>query len=197
MPDHLHLIIKMRDVDGRVSVAVVVRQLMKALAATISQGNAPNTIFEFEWHDWIVKKGGQLDAFRRYIAENPRRLALRRANKRFFTKAREITFHGARYWAYGNEALLDLPIIVAIKGHRSPPPYRVLQGGLRAAAHNQFNPYNKRSRLHHWKRLSLCRDSAKWRSECLQKGGVKISKKAELLLTDRVEIWYNIGGFQS
>lgn len=133
MPDHLHLIIKMRDVDGRVSVAVVVRQLMKALATAVSKDETSNTIFEFEWHDWIVKKEGQLDAFRRYIADNPRRLALRRANKLFFTKAREIVFNGARYWAYGNEALLKLPVIVAIKGHRSPPPYGVLQGGLRAA----------------------------------------------------------------
>ena len=129
MPDHLHLIIKMRDVDGRVSVAVVVRQLMKALAMAISHDNTPNKIFEFEWHDWIVKKDGQLDAFRRYIAENPRRLALRRANRRYFTKAREIAFHGARYWAYGNEALLKLPVMVAIKGHRSPSPNMVLPGG--------------------------------------------------------------------
>ena len=33
MPDNLHLIIKMRDVEGRVSLAVVVRQLLKRLDA--------------------------------------------------------------------------------------------------------------------------------------------------------------------
>jgi hypothetical protein len=26
------------------------------------------------------------------------------------------------YWAFGNEALLELPVIVAIKGHRKPLP---------------------------------------------------------------------------
>ena len=71
-----------------------------------------------EWHDWIVKKQGQLAAFRKYILENPPRHALRRANRQYFTRARQITFQGTRYWAFGNEALLELPVIVAIKGHR-------------------------------------------------------------------------------
>ena len=78
------------------------------------------SIFAFEWHDWIVKKSGQLAAFRKYIAENGPRAARRRAARQFFTRAREIAFQNRRYWAYGNEALLELPVIVAIKGHRRP-----------------------------------------------------------------------------
>lgn len=136
MPDHLHLIIKMRDIEKRVSLAVVVRQLIKALeccaggatAKPVLQGSLREPLFEHEWHDWIVKKEGQLAAFRKYIAENPPRHARRRANRQYFTKARQIVFRGKRYWAYGNEALLELPMIVAIKGHRRP----VLQGALRA-----------------------------------------------------------------
>ena len=31
MPDHLHLIIKVREIEKRVSLSVVVRQLIKAL----------------------------------------------------------------------------------------------------------------------------------------------------------------------
>ena len=124
MPDHLHLLIKMRDIEKRVSLAVVVRQLLKELARSANRetvgGDAAKPVFEFEWHDWIVKKERQLAAFRKYIAENPLRFARRRANRQFFTKARQITFKGVRYWAYGNEALLELPVIVAIKGHRSP-----------------------------------------------------------------------------
>ena len=68
-----------------------------------------------------MKKEGQFAAFRKYILENPPRFARRRANRQYFTRARQITFRGARYWAYGNEALLELPMIVAIKGHRRPP----------------------------------------------------------------------------
>lgn len=175
MPDHLHLIIKMRDIDKRVSLAVVVRQLLKALesaaaeaplqnqtagrqtgdvapeaqlqnppeaqlpnpaagggpAKPVLQGSLREPLFEHEWHDWIVKKEGQLTAFRKYILENPSRFARRRANRQFFTCARQITFRGARYWAYGNEALLELPVIVALKGHRRPPE-AALQSQMRS-----------------------------------------------------------------
>ena len=189
MPDHLHLIIKVREIERRVSLAVVVRQLIKALdraywavagaerllqdpagggaerllqdpagggaerllqgpagggAERLLQGPAGGgqgvvlhdslreSIFAFEWHDWIVKKSGQLAAFRKYIAENGPRAARRRAARQFFTRAREIAFQGRRYWAYGNEALLELPVIVAIKGHRRP-----LAGLLAPEAHPQ------------------------------------------------------------
>ncbi len=119
MPDHLHLIIKMRDVDGRVSLAVVVRQLIKALeraaggdsAKPILQGALRTPIFEKDWHDWIVKKEGQLATFRRYIAENGRRAWLRRENRRFFTEVRRVNFAGREWRAYGNAAILELPVI--------------------------------------------------------------------------------------
>ena len=153
MPDHLHLIIKVREIEKRVSLAVVVRQLIKALdraywavagaerllqnpaggdaerllqnpagggQGVVLHDSLRESIFAFDWHDWIVKKGGQLAAFRKYIAENGTRAARRRAARQFFTRAREIAFQGRRYWAYGNEALLELPVIVAIKGHRRP-----------------------------------------------------------------------------
>ena len=165
MPDHLHLIIKVREIEKRVSLAVVVRQLVKALdraywavagaerlqqnpaggdAERLQQnpaGGGPGavlhdslreSIFAFDWHDWIVKKSGQLAAFRKYIAENGPRAARRRAARQFFTRAREIAFQGRRYWAYGNEALLELPVIVAIKGHRRP-----LAGLVAPEAHPQ------------------------------------------------------------
>ena len=165
MPDHLHLIIKVREIEKRVSLAVVVRQLIKALdraywavagaerllqnpaggdAERVPQSPAGGgqgvvlhdslreSIFAFDWHDWIVKKSGQLAAFRKYIAENGPRAARRRAARQFFTRAREIAFQGRRYWAYGNEALLELPVIVAIKGHRRP-----LAGLVAPEAHPQ------------------------------------------------------------
>ena len=165
MPDHLHLIIKVREIEKRVSLAVVVRQLIKALdraywavagaerllqnpaggdaerllqnpagggQGVVLHDSLRESIFAFDWHDWIVKKGGQLAAFRKYIAENGTRAARRRAARQFFTRAREIAFQGRRYWAYGNEALLELPVIVAIKGHRRP-----LAGLVAPEAHPQ------------------------------------------------------------
>lgn len=132
MPDHLHLIIKMRsDVEKRVSLAVVVRQLIKELTRSVNgntasesrdtpeidtprqvlQSTAPQPIFERDWHDWIVKKDGQLATFTRYISENPRRAWLRHKNARYFGCVRKLSFAGREWFAYGNTALLELPVI--------------------------------------------------------------------------------------
>lgn len=119
MPDHLHLILKLREVEGRVSLAVVVRQLIKALeraagddpSKPVVPGVLRTQIFEKDWHDWIVKKEGQLATFRRYVAENGPRAWLRRKNRRFFTEVRRVNFAGREWQAYGNLALLDLPVI--------------------------------------------------------------------------------------
>ena len=71
----------------------------------------PQPIFAREWHDWIVKKDGQLAAFTRYIRENGMRAWRRQRNRRFFTTVREIDFAGRTWHAYGNTELLDLPVL--------------------------------------------------------------------------------------
>ena len=141
MSDHLHVMVKLgRPGAAPAALGTVISQLKKRLreaywgvvggaagAALQAQGFAEAApaaslpqIFASDFHDWIVKKDGQLEAFRRYILENPERSAMRRANRQYFTQPRQIEWRGAIYWAYGNEALLDLPVIVAIKGHRRP-----------------------------------------------------------------------------
>ena len=143
MPDHLHLMVKLGGSRAAgaapakpVALGTLIGQLKKhlraaywevvqgglpAVGAQVGAGTAkPPDIFEPDFHDWIVKKEGQLAAFRTYILENGPRAARRRANRQYFTRARQIDFRGSRYWAYGNEALLELPAIVAIKGHRRP-----------------------------------------------------------------------------
>ena len=102
MPDHLHLMMKIKPTPDRVALGVLVSQLSKALRAaywetvgeTADKHNPsaanpaiegfancasaqcrakPRDIFEPAWHDWIVKRDGQLAAFRRYIRENAAR----------------------------------------------------------------------------------------------------------------------------
>ncbi|MGN0845354.1 MAG: hypothetical protein ACI4QT_09075 [Kiritimatiellia bacterium] len=150
MPDHLHLLIKIRDIPERVALGVLVSQLAKALrnaywqivAADAATGKTPGfagcapgcasaqprgqsretpprPIFEPEWHDWIVKKSGQLAAFRRYIKENAARAWTRRAHARYFGRVSEANFLGRRWFAYGNRAILDLPVLTPFKGHRA------------------------------------------------------------------------------
>lgn len=145
MPDHIHLLIKIRDIEKRVSLAVIVRMLMRelekcwqaeqqgdALAGgaaarkTLKSGAVARSdgqhLFEFHWHDWIVKKDGQLAAFTRYIRENPERAWLRQQNRQYFGKVRKVSFLGREWFAYGNLAILDLPILMAVKGHRATKP---------------------------------------------------------------------------
>ena len=190
MPDHIHLLIKIKDIPDRVALGVLVSQLTKALRAaywdccgrrrnmqdpmgsasgasasgaiassgsasgaaasgasasgafassgsasgaaasgasasgasassgSASGASAPPPVFEAEWHDWIVKKRGQLAAFRRYIRENPTRAWLRRQNARYFGRVQLVNFCDKTWFAYGNTALLDLPALIPFKCSR-------------------------------------------------------------------------------
>ncbi len=139
MPDHIHLLFRLRDTGDQLPLGKYVYHLMKALAedywrqtglpsqnaslaAPVPSGAHPPPVFERKWHDWIVKKDGQLAAFRRYIEENPARSWLRRQNARFFGTVRTVSFCGSEWFAYGNAAILDLPVLAAIRGHRATRP---------------------------------------------------------------------------
>ena len=68
-------------------------------------------LFEFDWHDWIVKRDGQLAAFTRYIRENAERSWLRKSHREYFQCVSEIDFLGRKWYGYGNAALLELPAL--------------------------------------------------------------------------------------
>ena len=148
MPDHLHLMMKIKPTPDRVALGVLVSQLSKALRAaywetvgeTADKHNPsaanparegfancasaqcrakPRDIFEPAWHDWIVKRDGQLAAFRRYIRENAARAWARKANARFFQRVEAVEFLGRKWFAYGNPEILRLPVITPFKGHRA------------------------------------------------------------------------------
>ena len=174
MPDHIHLLIRIKDTGDQMPLGSYVYQLMKAqaveywcrtgpapqnemaaqngMAADGAGGMVPDgagtarragtakrgargeslagaassapipPVFERDWHDWIVKKEGQLAAFTRYIRENPERAWLRRQNRQYFGRVRKVSFLGREWFAYGNLAILDLPMLMAVKGHRATKP---------------------------------------------------------------------------
>ena len=136
MPDHIHLLIKLAAGEKRLALGTIVHQLMRALAreyaALMEQGGAKQgapavqggatgvcgasgrsvaPIFSRDWHDWIVKRDGQLDAFITYIRENPARSWLRKSHREYFQRVNEIDFLGRKWYGYGNAALLDLPVL--------------------------------------------------------------------------------------
>lgn len=138
MPDHIHLLFRLRDTGDQLPLGKYVYHLVKELAgvywrqtglppqnggvaAPVPSGALP-PVFERRWHDWIVKKDGQLAAFRRYIGENPARSWLRKRNARFFGTVRTVSFGGREWFVYGNVAILDLPVLMAVRGHRATQP---------------------------------------------------------------------------
>ena len=151
MPDHIHLLIKIRNVEKRVSLAVIVRMLCRALekAYFATAGDRPGGgglrtpfiagaagrsgavdrfagqhLFEFEWHDWIVSRDGQLIAFTRYIRENAMRSWLRQSHREYFQRVNEIEFLGRKWYGYGNAALLQLPVLEPMRYSR-----KLVEGG--------------------------------------------------------------------
>ena len=137
MPDHVHLLIRIVEQAGArliggdamarlgagagvksfapfipLRLEAIVGMLMQALEGRYAEVTGRREeVFEASWHDWIVMAEGQLSAFTRYIRENPRRAWLRRENRRFFTQVRRVSFAGREWFAYGNAALLELPVI--------------------------------------------------------------------------------------
>ena len=93
--------------------------------ATVLLDRAPSRsvetrpVFDSNWHDWIVKREGQLETFTRYVLENASRHWLRKSNARYFRKARPVSFLGRSWFAYGNVALLDSPVIEPFRCSRS------------------------------------------------------------------------------
>ena len=139
MPDHLHLLIRIRE-GALHGLIEIVEELKEALAQNYERATgrplpcgggkyahlarrAP-FIFKPGFHDYIVKREGQLARFTRYIRTNPQRAWLRRQAraKGWFNCVRRVEFAGRTWFAYGNVALLDLPEIVPLKGHRATRP---------------------------------------------------------------------------
>lgn len=136
MPDHIHLLIKLAEGDKRLALGTIVHQLMRALAEAYvprtepgdathgecrASGRSVAPIFARDWHDWIVKRDGQLDSFITYIRENPARSWLRRTHREYFQRVDEIDFLGRKWYGYGNAALLKLPVIEAFRCSRKWP----------------------------------------------------------------------------
>ena len=134
MPDHIHLLIRIEErsktlKDGSADTAAsasrksnapirllrletIVDLLMQALEGRYREVTGlREQAFEASWHDWIVSAEGQLVAFTRYIRENPHRAFLREENRRYFTGVRRVNFAGREWFAYGNAAILELPVI--------------------------------------------------------------------------------------
>ena len=76
-------------------------------------------IFAPEYHDRILTHQGQLDHLKQYILDNPRRLAIKRANPDFFRLRQDIEAANLTFTALGNLFWLNYPLKQMLQCSRS------------------------------------------------------------------------------
>lgn len=76
-------------------------------------------MFAKGFNDQILKKSRSLDTLYRYIRENPRRLAVRRAFPEYFRRTNSLRIGKVVYQAYGNLQLLENPFREQVVVHRA------------------------------------------------------------------------------
>lgn len=124
MPDHLHLIVSVREdlpQDKHLGRVVAGFKLGCNRAYWRCYGmDAPprRGLFEAGYNDKILLNDGQLDRWKAYLADNPRRLMLKRQHPQLFTVLYDMTVAGHRCQMVGNRFLLDIPDKMAVIVHR-------------------------------------------------------------------------------
>lgn len=170
MPDHLHIILRVReDLPAGKHLGMVIRGFKAGCsraywrlffpASAVPAGETAGTVttvpsaspegfscrtgnrngqqrsgllpvlFEAGYNDKILLHEGQLDNWKHYLDDNPRRLWLKRQNPQLFTVLSDLAVAGRRCQTVGNRFLLDIPDKMAVIVHRrySDEEYRCLR----------------------------------------------------------------------
>lgn len=94
-----------------------------SVAAAAPAAASHSNLWQEGFQDSILLRRGQLKAMANYIADNPRRLAAKRANPELFTVVREQSVTSERSCpAIGNRYLLDRPVKQQVQISRSIAP---------------------------------------------------------------------------
>ena len=114
MPDHVHILLRVHDRLpkhlGQYLAWFKIKCTDAYCAITGGPVNEVPRLFAPEYHDRILKGKNQLAHMKRYIQDNPRRLALKRANKELFRIQQDIQLNGIACTTMGNMFLADYPI---------------------------------------------------------------------------------------
>lgn len=135
MPDHVHILLRVHErlvrplgyyvswfkkqCSDRAAALAANSASNNCPALAVNSASKPPLVFATEYHDRILTHPGQLDNMWKYIADNPRRLALKRANPQLFRIHQNISSNGLDFTSLGNLFLLDYPIKDFIQCSRS------------------------------------------------------------------------------
>ena len=116
MPDHFHGVIFVREPQEK-----PLGQILRGFAAGCTS-RAGFPVWQPGFHDSILFRDGQLENMRRYVLENPRRLALRRLHPDLFRAIRDLRVGGTDCAALGNPFLVERPELLQVQCSRSIAP---------------------------------------------------------------------------
>lgn len=89
--------------------ATVANGMDAATVANASASASRPALFVPNYNDHILMRDGQLDNWKRYLRDNPRRFMMRREYPGLFQRSLCIVIGGIRYSAFGNMLLLRQP----------------------------------------------------------------------------------------
>lgn len=127
MPDHIHMIVRIKEdlPEGKHLGHIVAgfkggcsRAWWRMGTPAASAAGMPS-LFERGYNDLILLNDSQLDNWKHYLDDNPRRLAIKRLHPDFFTTLNYIDIAEWHCQIVGNRFLLDIPQKVAVIVHHA------------------------------------------------------------------------------
>lgn len=88
-------------------------------AATVSRPSSAGLLWSHGYNDRILHSYHQLDRWKAYLRDNPRRLLMRREHPDLFCVVHNLHFAGLTFTAQGNRFLLDAPLKLQVQCSRS------------------------------------------------------------------------------
>ena len=135
MPDHFHGILFFRENTDGLHLGHVIRGFKAATnrayrelfpsscAATLSQSTiegrkGPGLLWSKGYNDRILYNYYQLDRWKAYLRDNPRRLLVKHQHPEFFRVQRNLEYSGLSFSAIGNRFLFDHPVKLQVQCSR-------------------------------------------------------------------------------
>lgn len=144
MPDHLHILIRIKSTLER-HLGRVVGGFMGGCTTVARKAGLiarEDSLFTEKFHDRIVCRAGQIARLVNYINDNPRRMLIKRMHPELFRRYLHIRIGEREYAAYGNIFLLKHFDLLPVRIHRrwSPGEFDEYERGCMAQIENGAVP---------------------------------------------------------
>ena len=113
MPDHLHGILFVTE-PLPVHLGKVINGFKAGCNRAVREMGAHLPLWEQGYTDGVLRGKGQLERWKTYLNDNPRRLWVKRSNHDFFTVSHHLMIAGTAVSAMGNHSLLQHPSITQV-----------------------------------------------------------------------------------